>query len=469
MQIQLSIMSLVVAVAVGTAGCQGQLAYNLPPSERLMHPGPGVGGPGPGVIPVSGAMTGAGMGAAMGYPAGAGPMGCPPMVASGGPQGGGPIQQCSYDCPCGGGPGCGPGGMVAARIGTSQVAFLGEEGIQVQWDVSGGGMFDSVPLVMPGRQDFLQASIYRLRISNIPGRPGVQLYPTLEIAPVTPRTDAYLAHAPVPVQFTEEDFDQVLSGNFVTKVMYLPDPEFQELALAGVETLVSARLDPGVDPIAEADRRGSILAILRIGNKDLESRTRGVYGNYRSPDTVVHPAQFSFDLTAQGEPEILEPLPGGEVEAGDAYYGDGQEVYGGEVYEGEVYEGEMLPPAHGGGYVMGGMPMGVQTAAFAPAAVPPHQIPSYGPQYGMPITGTPIGLPGPPHIPLGTPAGLQEHVMKNRTRFALPPPTEKFQISVKQRPGMNYPKPVQNVTVDETVRQPFSFGGLRNLFSRDCQ
>ncbi len=62
----------------------------------------------------------------------------------------------------------------------------------------------------------------------------------------------------------------MLSGNFVTKVIYLPDPEFQELALAGVETLVSTRLDPGVDPIVEADRRGSILAIIRLGNKDLQ-------------------------------------------------------------------------------------------------------------------------------------------------------------------------------------------------------
>ena len=141
---------------------------------------------------------------------------------------------------------------------------------KLSWDVSGAGMFDSSPLVIPGRQDFYQGAIYRLKLTNIPGRAGVQLYPTLEVAPVTPRTDAYLAHSPIPVQFTEEDFDQVVSGNFVTKVIYLPDPEFQELALAGVETLVSTRLDPGVDPIAEADRRGSILAIVRMGNKDLE-------------------------------------------------------------------------------------------------------------------------------------------------------------------------------------------------------
>ena len=98
----------------------------------------------------------------------------------------------------------------------------------------------------------------------------MERYPTLEIGPITFRTEAYLAHNAIPIQFTDEDFDQVAAGNFVTKVIYLPDPEFQELALAGVETLVSTRLDPGIDPIVEADRRGSILAIIRMGNKDLE-------------------------------------------------------------------------------------------------------------------------------------------------------------------------------------------------------
>src|SRR4030095_14335108 len=131
------------------------------------------------------------------------------------------------------------------------------------------GQFDSDPLIVPGRKNFPEGGIYRLKITNIAGREGVELYPTLEIGPTTPLTAAYLAHNAVPVQFTEEDLDQVLSGNFVTKVIYLPDPEFQELALAGVDTLVSTRLDPGVDPITEADRRGAILAIIRLGNKDV--------------------------------------------------------------------------------------------------------------------------------------------------------------------------------------------------------
>ena len=73
------------------------------------------------------------------------------------------------------------------------------------------------------------------------------------------------------MQFTSEDFDQVVDGgNFVTKVIYLPDPKYQELAVSGVETLVSTRLEPGVDPILEADKRGTILLIVRLGAIDLE-------------------------------------------------------------------------------------------------------------------------------------------------------------------------------------------------------
>ncbi len=160
-----------------------------------------------------------------------------------------------------------PYGMVATS--TAQILFDKPEAMQVSWDVSGVGQYDSVPLVVPGRQNFSQGGIYRLKLTNISGREGVELYPTLEVAHMTRRTAAYLNHSAVPIQFTDEDFDQVMAGNFVTKVIYVPDPEFQELALAGVDTLVSTRLDPGIDPVTEADRRGSVLAIVRIGNKDM--------------------------------------------------------------------------------------------------------------------------------------------------------------------------------------------------------
>ena len=300
---------------------------------------------------------------------------------------------------------------------TSQIAFIGPEGTSVAWDVSAPGAFDSQPLTCPARYNFPQAAIYRLKMTNIPSRPGVELYPTLEVGPVMPRTEAFLAHNAIPVQFTPEDFDQVLTGNFVTKVIYLPDPEFQELALAGVETLVSTRLDPGVDPIVEADRRGAILAIVRLGNKDLQ-------------------------------------IPNGQTQEGGVASASYQSPDG-------------CPQAPSAPMPMG-MPVG------APSTMPMGTIAGVtAPQYGMPMCGTPIGLPGPPSVPLGVPAGLQKYTVQNHTKVHLPKPTEKVKVDVKQKPAISYPKPADHVRIVErtspgigTYRQPL--GDRHECVKPDC-
>ncbi len=104
------------------------------------------------------------------------------------------------------------------------------------------------------------------------------------------------------------------------------------------------------------------------------------------------------------------------------------------------------------------MPIG--PAAMGPPMGGPGMMPAghisgvTAPQYGMPMSGTPIGLPGPPHIPLGIPAGLQKHVMKNHTRVHLPTPTRKVSIDVKQSPGYSYPKPASHVRIRERTFAP---------------
>lgn len=326
----------------------------LPPAAMLHHPGPGVEGPGPGII------------APASYEA---------ALEAAGVAGGG-----------------GPGGGAMAMAPTSQIGFIGPDGMQIRWDVSLPGGFDSSPLVAPGRYDFPQGAIYRLKLTDIGGREGIELYPSLEVAPVTPRTAAYLAHNAVPFQITEEDLDQVTTGNFVTKVVYLPDPDYQELAVAGVETLVSTRLDPGCDPVVEADRRGSILAIIRIGNKDLESTGAGAAGG---------------------------------------------------------------PLASGGGAGGGGGACGVAGPLGMPCGGDPSQMPPAfvagmtAPEYGMPRVGTPIGLPGPAHIPLGVPAGLQRHSITNHTKMHIPPPSRELRLHVQQNPGLSYPKPARHAYIAE--------------------
>jgi hypothetical protein len=158
--------------------------------------------------------------------------------------------------------------------GRTQIRFAGPLNMSIGWQTPDPAApvvtFTGPQLKTPDRYNFVQGQIYRLKLSTIPGREGVELYPTLEVYPGNAKVDAYLAHNSVPVEFTDEDFDQVAAGNYVTKVIYLPDAKYQELAIAGVETLVSTKLDPGVDPVQEAHRRGSILCVIRMGSVDLE-------------------------------------------------------------------------------------------------------------------------------------------------------------------------------------------------------
>src|SRR5689334_3061097 len=76
----------------------------LPPAAMMEHPGPGVDGPGPGVF---------------------GPSFLPAAMYPGVPE-------------------------------SSQIGFRGNEGMKVFWDVGGHGLFDSEPLIEPGRYNFPQ-------------------------------------------------------------------------------------------------------------------------------------------------------------------------------------------------------------------------------------------------------------------------------------------------------------------------
>ena len=131
------------SLVIALVGCRGP-AFNVPPNYRLMEPGPGVGGPGPGVM------------TAADY------SGWPPEDG-----GEGWIGDGAY---------CDP----HAPMPTVQVMFADPNGMQVYWDVTGSAGFDGPPLVTPGRTNFDQAGLYRCKLTNIPGHEGVELYPTIE-------------------------------------------------------------------------------------------------------------------------------------------------------------------------------------------------------------------------------------------------------------------------------------------------
>ena len=331
--------------------------YVAPPASMMLRPGPMVDGPGPGVL-----------------------------NALGGP----PARQ-----------------FMTSR---TQVRFVGPEGMAVGWQIPNG--YAEHQIFAPGVYDFAQGAMYRLKLTDIPGREGVVVYPTLQVYPSHPQTDAYLSHNSVPLQITDEDLDQIESGNFVTKVIYLPSPAHQELAIAGVGTLVSTPLDPGIDPVAEADRRGTIMAVLRVGNMDLETPTSA--GGRGGIEQASHVVQVDGEAGA-----FVPPMPIGGIPGVTAH----------------AIPGPMLMGVPGGP----GMPPGPAMAGAGPA-----------PMYGMPITGTPIGLPGPTHLPYGGPAGLRSHTVRNRTKQHIPKPVNDVLVDVKHKPGIRLPEPVRHIKYEET-------------------
>lgn len=361
--------------AAGTSSLLANREHVAPPASMMARPGPMVDGPGPGVL---------------GMPS-------QPHGMMGGPMG------------MMGMPGMGMPGMGMAPM-PSQVQFIGPSDMTVGWQA--GGAFAPNQLISGDYYDFYQGAVYQLMFDGVslPGKANRSLYPTLEVRSAHPTTTDYLQHNAIPVEITEEDLEHVFSSNMVTKVIYLPDPEFQARAIAGVETLVSTKLDPGVDPVQQAEQMGTIMLILRFGNKDLQPSQ-----SVMNADGSV--SQVSYQTLDGNAGQSAAPTPISYLQGG----------VGGGV------PGTMI--AAGGG--MPGQPS-MPVAGLGPM-----------PPWGMPMTGTPIGLPGPAHLPLGGPAGLRSHTIRNLSPNKIPKPTRDLLIDVKHNPGYSIPKPVSHIQYTE--------------------
>ncbi len=327
----------------------------------------------PTMAPRGGLMSPPGIPGMPGMPGGMpGGPGMPGMPGPGGPGG---VAQANQ--PPGGGPGGGvrqtqfagaPGPVAPIAALRTQVRFLRPTGMKVQWFTNQGpdgkGTYSDTPLETPGRYNFAQGAIYRLKLTNIEGRPGVPLYPTLEVVPANPKTAEFLAHGSVPIEFTADDFKQIAENNYVVKVIYLPDPQFQDVAGAGVDQILSTQLEPGQNPIDEALKRGSILLVIRMGNVDQEA-----------PNTPA----LNGPGPQAGPPPGFQFAPGGPVPPNQVPF-----------YHNPPAPG-FAPP---GAFPPGAFPPGaIPPGMVPPGATPPGGVAPPGPL--PPLPGAPLNPPTP--------------------------------------------------------------------------
>jgi len=110
--------------------------------------------------------------------------------------------------------------------------------------------------------------VYRFKIEGLPGREKETLYPTLELIGGLNPPQGKEWDFPIEVEVPAIDLENALNGSFVTRVIFLENPE--NPADVDSETdkeNLTFDVPGGVDPVVAASTRGRPLAILRLGTR----------------------------------------------------------------------------------------------------------------------------------------------------------------------------------------------------------
>lgn len=113
----------------------------------------------------------------------------------------------------------------------------------------------------------LIGSVYRLKITNIQGAEGYEVFPTIEVVDRTYPPLGQELRFPIPIDLTMEDLRIALAGKFVTRVIYLEDPRNALPSPEDPREQNWFEAGPGRDPLALADALGRPVAILRMGGR----------------------------------------------------------------------------------------------------------------------------------------------------------------------------------------------------------
>lgn len=116
------------------------------------------------------------------------------------------------------------------------------------------------------------APVYRFKVTGIPGNETAAVYPTIEVIDRLYPPPGQEAKFPIPIEITIEDLRLALSGQFVTRVIYVEDPD-QALPIVSDKNRPQwFDAGPTANPLDEADKLGRPVAILRIGGRQPDER-----------------------------------------------------------------------------------------------------------------------------------------------------------------------------------------------------
>lgn len=128
------------------------------------------------------------------------------------------------------------------------------------------GRFEE-PQTLPRKVGLQIGPVYRLKVTNLPFAPGVEVFPTIEMIDRLYTPTGQQRRFAVPIEFTREDLEMAAAGKFITRVFYIEDPQDATPASQIANAPSWFDLKPGQDPLAVADGLGRPIAIVRLGGR----------------------------------------------------------------------------------------------------------------------------------------------------------------------------------------------------------
>jgi hypothetical protein len=144
------------------------------------------------------------------------------------------------------------------------VELRGPEGSQIA-SAEAGAFTESTPL--PRKYGMLIGAVYRFRITGIPQYEGLEVYPTVEVIDRIYPPVGLESKFPIDIELTQQELEMALDGKFVTRVIYLENPDIALPVAEDPEHQSFYEVAAHEHPLEVADRLGRPVAILRMGGR----------------------------------------------------------------------------------------------------------------------------------------------------------------------------------------------------------
>ena len=122
-------------------------------------------------------------------------------------------------------------------------------------------------LLAPTKAGMLIGAVYRMKISNIPGLEGVEVFPSIEVINRIYPPRGLAAKFAIPIQLSLREIKMAVQGFYVTRVIYLEDPTNPIPVDEPIGRQRTLDISYTEDPLHVADKLGRPVAILRIGSR----------------------------------------------------------------------------------------------------------------------------------------------------------------------------------------------------------